>query len=493
MKKITFFTFTIFAVLLLSILVFDHPKKFISRLIFSHDLSLLTHSVFYNINDEIDFDMTKKENQKKSLIVLNNYVYDFFKPVFNNLDDGVSWKMLHGSIWCDGVADILLRIAENTNTRMVMIFLYNNDGISPHTLTFADLDNSINHFNETELRKMYLFDPQNNYYPINKKLQFVNINYMLENKIEFSSYTKLDSDNIKLNLLQNNKRVFIKNRIYNKYSIRNQGRSKLISDFSSKIVKFLPKNSLKFLFKFGIFINPELDDDYKKFLYARLEHIFLNYDDAIVNYSKITDKNIFYDNAQYWYRRINSSQSVLKKYEDGKEDGKWTVWYNNVQQWYEGNYKDGKRDGKVTWWYENGQKRLEENYKDGDLDGKWTWWYEDGQIDSEINYKDGKRDGKYTLWYENGQKKLEENYKDGKLDGKYTLWYEDGQIEEEGNYKDGKRDGKYTLWYENGQKRLEENYKDGKRDGKVTWWHENGQIKSEAIYKDGKCISGDCD
>ena len=396
MKKNIYITYSIFVVLFLSILIFDYPKKFISRLIFSHDLSLLTHSVFYNINDEIDFDMTKKENQKKSLIVLNNYVYDFFKPVFNNLDDGVSWKMLHGSIWCDGVADILLRIAENTNTRMVMIFLYNNDGISPHTLTFADLDNSINHFNETELRKMYLFDPQNNYYPINKKLQFVNINYMLENKIEFSSYTKLDSDNIKLNLLQNNKRVFIKNRIYNKYSIRNQGRSKLISDFSSKIVKFLPKNSLKFLFKFGIFINPELDDDYKKFLYARLEHIFLNYDDAIVNYSKITDKSSYYNNAQYWYKRINSSQSVLKKYED-------------ILSSLE-NYKDGKEDGKSVEWYLNGQIKSERNYKEGKKNGKWTEWYKNGQLKIEKNYKNDKFDGKFTWWHENGQKWLEANY-----------------------------------------------------------------------------------
>ena len=308
MKKITYFTFTIFAVLLLSILIFDHPKKIISRLIFSHDLSLLTHSVFYNINDEIDFDMTKKENQKKSLIVLNNYVYDFYRPVFNNLDDGVSWKMLHGSSWCDGVADIFLRLAENVNTRAVIIFLYKNNGVSSHTLNFVDLDNSINNLKDnSELKKMYLFDPQNNHFPINKKFQFVNINYMLENKIEFSSYKKLDSDNIKLNLLQNDQRAFIKNRIYDEYSI---------SKLSLAIVNVLPKNSLKFLFKFGIFINPELDDDYKQFLYARLEHILLNYDDAIVKYSKITDKSSYYNNAQYWYKSINSSQSVLKKYED---------------------------------------------------------------------------------------------------------------------------------------------------------------------------------
>ena len=308
MKKISYFIFVFFAFFLLSISIFDYPKKFISRLIFSHDLSLLTHSVFYNINNEIEFDMTKKENQKKSLLVLNNYVYDFFKPVFKNLDDGVSWKMLHGSIWCDGVADIFLRLAENTNTRVAMIFLFNNDNVSPHTLSFVDLENSIKDYSDSDLRKMYLFDPQNNYFPVNKKFQFVNINYMLKNKNEFSSYIKLDSDNIKLNLLQNNKTVFLINRIYDEYSI--------ISKLSLKFVKILPKNSLKFLFKFGIFINPELDDDYKKLLYARLEHILLNYDDAKVIYSKITNKNSYYDNAQYWYKRINSSQSVLKKYED---------------------------------------------------------------------------------------------------------------------------------------------------------------------------------
>jgi len=389
MKKITFFTFTIFAVLLLSILVFDYPKKFISRLIFSHDLSLLTHSVFYNINNEIDFDMTKKENQKKSLVVLNNYVYDFYRPVFNNLDDGVSWKMLHGSIWCDGVADIFLRLAENTNTRVLMIFLYKNDGVSPHTLNFADLDNSINDFQDnSELNKMYLFDPQSNYHPVNKKFQFIDINYMLENKTEFSSYKNLDSDNIKLNLLQNDKSVFISNRIYEEYSI--------INKLSLIIVKVLPKDSLKFLYKFGIFINPELDDDYKKFLYARLEHIFLNYDDAIVNYSKITDKSSYYNNAQYWYKRINSSQSVLKKYED-------------ILSSLE-NYKDGKEDGKSVEWYLNGQIKSERNYKEGKKNGKWTEWYKNGQLKIEKNYKNDKFDGKFTWWHENGQKWLEANY-----------------------------------------------------------------------------------
>jgi hypothetical protein len=311
MKKIKYFTFIIFTLFFLYILTFDSPKKFISRLIFSHDLSLLTHSVFYNINDEIDFDMTKKENQKKSLIVLNNYVYDFFRPVFekDNLDDGVSWKMLHGSIFCDGVVDIFLRLAESTNTRVVMVYFFNNNNQSPHTASFVDFENSINDFSEnSELRTMYYFDPSMNYYPINKKFKFVNINYMLENESEFSSYTLVDADKI-TNLLKNNQTAFINNRIYDEYSS--------ISKLSLKIVNFLPKNSLKFLYKFGIFINPEFNNDYKKYLYARLEHILLNYDEAKIKYSKITNKNSnYFKHAQYWSKRINPSQSVLKKYED---------------------------------------------------------------------------------------------------------------------------------------------------------------------------------
>ena len=166
---------------------------------------------------------------------------------------------------------------------------------------------------------------------------------------------------------------------------------------SLTVVKVLPKNFLKFLYKFGIFINPELDDDYKQFLYARLEHILLNYDDAIVNYSKITDKNSYYNIAQYWHKRINSSQSVLKKYED-------------ILSSFEKNYKDGKEDGKSIEWYLNGQIKSERNYKEGKKDGNWTEWYKNGQLKIEKNYKNDKFDGKFTWWHENGQKWLEANY-----------------------------------------------------------------------------------
>ena len=143
---------------------------------------------------------------------------------------------------------------------------------------------------------------------INKNNKFINIDYMLKNINEFSNYNRLDSDNIKLNLLQNKKKVFITNRTYNEYSS--------INKLSRNLVNCLPNYFFKYLFKLGIYVNPELDEDYKEFLCARLEHILLNYNDALLSYSGISDKSKYYDNAQYWYKSLKSSQSILKKYED---------------------------------------------------------------------------------------------------------------------------------------------------------------------------------
>ena len=38
---------------------------------------------------------------KKSAIIISQYVHEHTLPIEVNLDDGASWKLLHGSIWCD--------------------------------------------------------------------------------------------------------------------------------------------------------------------------------------------------------------------------------------------------------------------------------------------------------------------------------------------------------------------------------------------------------
>ena len=63
-----------------------------------------------------------------------------------------------------------------------------------------------------------------------------------------------------------------------------------------------------------------------------------------------------------------------------------------------GTFKDEKEDGLWTVWYENGKKRSEKTYKDGKEDGLVTLWYENGQTKEILNFKDGKEHGKWKLW-----------------------------------------------------------------------------------------------
>ena len=296
-KKIKFII--IIYVFFLHIFVFDYPKTFISRLIFSHDLSLLQHSVFKKINEITKFDMRDKKNNKQSLIVLNNYIFKFFEHTIEDLDDSVSWKMLHGSILCDGATDIFLRLSEPTNTHVAMINLYNDNGSSPHTLAFADLESKNPLWADKNLHFTYIFDPSNNIYPINKKNEFININYMINNKNEFVNIKRLHSDNKILNLLSNKKRVFLKNQITDNYSF--------ITKVSFNIVQIIPEYLMKKIYQYGIIINPNLDKEYKNLLIARLDLILLNYESAKLKFKKLESKKTRYkETAKYWLTELNN-------------------------------------------------------------------------------------------------------------------------------------------------------------------------------------------
>ena len=293
--------FFIIYILFLQIFIFDYPKKYISRLIFSHDLSLLQHSVFKKINEKTKFDMRDENNNKQSLIIINNYVNNFFEHTIEDLDDSVSWKMLHGSILCDGVTDIFLRLAEATNTPVAMIFLYNDNGSSPHTLAFADLEKKNTLWEDENLGLAYVFDPQSNIYPINADNQFIDINYMINNKNEFINIKRLHSDNKTLNLLVNKPKVFQRNVIKNDYSF--------ITKLSFNLVQIIPEYFMKTIYKFGIIINPELDKEYKNLLIARLDLILLNYESAKLELKKLAGKKTRYkETAKYWFDLLNNNK-----------------------------------------------------------------------------------------------------------------------------------------------------------------------------------------
>lgn len=56
---------------------------------------------------------------------------------------------------------------------------------------------------------------------------------------------------------------------------------------------------------------------------------------------------------------------------------------------FEGYIKNGKQEGKFTIWFENGQKQVVSHYKDGKLHGKYTAWYSNGKVKIKCYYKNG--------------------------------------------------------------------------------------------------------
>ena len=292
----------ILAVIFFLLIIFSLPKTkyYISRLILSHELSILPNLVFKKLDRKINFDMYKIENQKKTAVILNEYVFEHTLPIEINLDDGASWKLLHGSIWCDGVSDILNRLLEVNNTRSYLVFLYADNDVSPHTLSFVDfLDQPLINGRNSSLEKetLYVFDPQNNYNPLNVRGEIVNISYMIQNKYEFKEMIKLDSDSVKLNLLSNNKAQLWDRNVFG-------SENSFIRNISKKLVKFLPDIITKQIIKFSIFINPNLDADYKKYIFARLEHVLINYDEALKRYQFLKQNKIYENEAKIFYERI---------------------------------------------------------------------------------------------------------------------------------------------------------------------------------------------
>lgn len=79
-----------------------------------------------------------------------------------------------------------------------------------------------------------------------------------------------------------------------------------------------------------------------------------------------------------------------------------------------GEYHDGKQNGEWTLWYDNGQKASIDHYKNGLQDGEHIGWYTNGKISAMGQYKDGKREGVWKRWDAQGFRNWEETYKDDK-------------------------------------------------------------------------------
>lgn len=85
---------------------------------------------------------------------------------------------------------------------------------------------------------------------------------------------------------------------------------------------------------------------------------------------------------------INGDRMLEGYYDDGKQTGEWTMWYNNGQRASIDHYKNGLQDGLHVSWYANGAKAIEGNYRDGKREGVWHRWGPNGLHTWTDIYKD---------------------------------------------------------------------------------------------------------
>jgi antitoxin component YwqK of YwqJK toxin-antitoxin module len=58
---------------------------------------------------------------------------------------------------------------------------------------------------------------------------------------------------------------------------------------------------------------------------------------------------------------------------------------------FEGYLQNGKKEGTWTTWYDEVQKQEERVYKGDVLHGTWTYWFIDGNVMKEEFYENGKK------------------------------------------------------------------------------------------------------
>ena len=78
---------------------------------------------------------------------------------------------------------------------------------------------------------------------------------------------------------------------------------------------------------------------------------------------------------------------------NGKFDGEWVGYWEDVQLMWKGNYKNGKREGAWAGYDSTGQLLYEGHYKNGKKEGDWDGYNKDGTVDKERTgtFKDGEK------------------------------------------------------------------------------------------------------
>lgn len=164
-----------------------------------------------------------------------------------------------------------------------------------------------------------------------------------------------------------------------------------------------------------------------------------------------------------------------------------------------GEVHGGKQQGRWTYWYDNGAKQAEGAWHKDYQDGQWVWWYPDGRVKQVGSYagqgldpkklSSAPRSGHWRFWYDNGQLQCDGDYAHDRQVGQWRFFTKDGKPHAVGSFTVGVKDGAWTWWHANGQRKESGAFANGLKVGEWTTYNEAGEIAAITSYTvDGKVI-----
>ncbi len=112
---------------------------------------------------------------------------------------------------------------------------------------------------------------------------------------------------------------------------------------------------------------------------------------------------------------LSGRNRFVYKYKSGILHGPQVAWNAKGQKTFQYNYKNGVLNGEFFEWFDDGgEKERHGFFKLGKEDGKWTSWYQNGSMKSMGLYKNGLKTGRWLFWVKDDKDKQVIYYEDGK-------------------------------------------------------------------------------
>ena len=121
----------------------------------------------------------------------------------------------------------------------------------------------------------------------------------------------------------------------------------------------------------------------------------------------------------------------------GLKTDEWRRWDFEQNLISNVNWEKGLKDGISKLYRSNGKLQKEQIYENGKLNGKYTIYYADGIIAERGKMKNDKKEGIVYTYYRTGAVESKINYRNGLIHGKSIFYNSDGEITVSRKYKNG--------------------------------------------------------